>query len=371
VFYTVDTPQREAKEMLSPLHLNTLHLPVLAVSSLVGVLQILQTVSRLDLTQNHCETLHVEIPEIGNIFGLANSLGAVLYTIHVLGKLRRLRGNGITFSVRGLGYGSIIPGLVKPRDNFVCHNNKTVEIDAVTLFIGCCPSTRRFVIPRKAESFQTSHRVFDKFFQISKLAVPPIPAGTLGLHFRGTDRIESGIAAPLTQAEYGILLKDFLTRHHYSTFYIASDVAQFVDMIYAEFPEKELISLNQWRASNRSRTGIHFRKPKNVTIDTMARAALADLVALSRCRTIFKTASSFSAFAKVLNPSVRLLTVTANRVYPLFPEGVSSNEYSDPNMSDEAARILRKAMPKPDGIAVRLDPSALCKSTSCAFLAGE
>jgi len=148
-------------------------------------------------------------------------------------------------------------------------------------------------------------------------------------------------------------------------------VNEFVDLICREFPEKKIIYVDQWRATNRTTRGLHFTSVRNVTTHTMAEAALSDMWALSQCSVVFKTSSSFSAFAKVLNPSVRLLTVSASRLRPFFPEGVASNDYIGREKSTEATQILRRTMKRPhdfDNRSSRQLLSMLCRSSSCTPL---
>jgi len=201
--------------------------------------------------------------------------------------------------------------------------------------------------------------------------VPIISDGTLGLHYRGTDRAALGVSTWISPAEFVVVLRDFLVRNTFSTFYVASDVQEFVDLIAHNFSHKRIITFNQWRASEHSVSGIHFTKVENVSTESMAKAAFTDLLALSQCSVILKTSSSFSAFAKVLNPAVKLLTITANGMRPFFPEGVSSSYYSDSVTSKHAARILQRTLRRPDKYETRSSRqvlSSLCSSSTCYSL---
>jgi len=317
-----------------------------------------------------CSSYMVSIAAEHNLFGLTNSLGAVLFTIHVLESLKNTSPADISFSVNGNGYGSIIPGLVKPTNQTPCRSNP-IQINAIPVLLGCCPAMRKFSIPRSESSFEVMHELFQRYFQIIPLPLPDVPEGTLGLHYRGTDRIGSGMSAYLSIEEFVLLLTDFLTRNTFYFFYIASDVQEFVNSIYRHFPEKHLMSLDQQRSTNGSSEGLHFTKAINATTEAMALAAMIDLLTLSRCAVVFKTASSFSSFAKVLNPNVKLITVTSSRFDPLFPEGVPTNYYSSQCASPEAAQILRRTLERPKDVATRsarLFPSTLCRAAACSFL---
>jgi len=316
-----------------------------------------------------CRVFTVNVSPEENVLGLANSIGAVLFTIRVLEGLLNASSHQITFNVAANGYGNIVPGLFQPRHQISC-SNIAVPVDAIPVFLGCCHGTEQFKVPRKAESYQMVHDVFQKYFKIKELPFPLIPNATLGLHYRGTDRMASGMTVPISQAEFVIMLKDFLVHHSFTTFYVASDVEDFVKLLYREFPTHNIISFDQRRASSNSSRGLHFTLMDAATTEVMAEAALIDLVSLSRCTHVFKTSSIFSAFAKVLNPSVKLLTVSGNGLYPLFPEGVSTNEYSMMNMSQAAADILHRTMTKPKDYLARSAayPAAVCRLANCSWL---
>jgi len=278
--------------------------------------------------------------------------------------------HNLLFSVDAAGYGSIIPELIQTKHKLTAINTLT-RVDAIPVFLGCCPETKTVIMPSTDRSFLIAHDIFLKYFHIEAANMPVIPSDTLGLHYRGTDRMASGLGRRMTPSEFVIVLNDFLSRNAFSTFYVASDVDEFVQLIFHEFAEKQLITFDQFRASNHSKSGIHLSKVSRATRESMAEAALTDLWSLSRCAVIFKTSSSFSAFAKVLNPSVSLLTVTGNAVRPFFPEGVESNEYSEPGMSNHSKEILRRTLGKQHNYGNRSSRqllSALCRPSSCNFL---
>jgi len=292
-----------------------------------------------------CQAYLINVPSDKNFFGLGNTLASVIFTIRALEGLFDISSQNMTFSIRGRGYGDVIPGLLEPVHSVTCRNQ--IQIDAIPLFVGCCSSTDAFILPKVQHSFHVAHAVFFEYFRVAKLAEPVIPVGTLGLHYRGTDRIASGMTFGLSPVEFVVLLKDFLSRNSFQALYVASDVQTFVDLISYEFPYHQRVSFDQRRGSSGSITGLHFLRMVNVSKGAMGRAAFIDMLALSKCAAIFRTTSSFSAFAKVLNPSIKLVTITANRVQPFFPEGVPSNDYLGLRASPEAKAILRRTMRRP------------------------
>jgi len=309
-----------------------------------------------------CAGYLIEIPGQTNIFGLANTLSSVLFSIRAMLGVMNISGDELSFKIEASGYGNVIPKMIQPRHTSKCFG-PAIHVDAIYIFLGCCPETHPFVVPRTEDSFQLLHNIFSEYFQIGLSNVQQIPPGTLGLHYRGTDRMNVGDAVFLSPTEFLVLLNDFLSHNWFQTIYVASDTNEFVELIYRTLPEKRLLSLNQIRATAGSAVGLHFQVSDNGT-NSMADAAMADLLALSRCSCIFKTASTFSAFAKVLNPNLELVTVTAAGLRAPFPENVLSNEYE--GHSARAKLILNRTLQRPstydaEGTQVK---DSICRSRS-------
>jgi len=297
---------------------------------------------------DNCKAYLVNVPTATNIFGLANTLGAVLFSIRVLTALPDICNEHILFQVEGPGYGTLIPGILIPRYGTTTSGSTCMQVesvDAISLFLGCCPGTDEFVVPRKQGSFKLMHDLFSNYFGIKQFMLPVIQPGTLGLHYRGTDRMLGGESVFLSIAEFVVLVKDFLSHDPFESIYIASDTAEFVDLIYNEFSDKKLLSFDQFRAPTGTDVGLHFAPRTNATINQMSTAAMIDLLSLSRCSVILKTASTFSAFAKIINPSVILQTVTTSAFRAPFPEDVPSNQYA--GHSSEAKLILKRTLQRP------------------------
>jgi len=293
----------------------------------------------------------IAMPTEDNVFGLANSMGAVLSSILILENIVNTTSKiPVSFQVDGRGYGRIVPGLFNPLSTGTCSGK---HVDAISLFLGCCSGIDPLNIPRREQSFLRMHDVFVKYFSIADTIMTDFPADTLGLHYRGTDRMSDGESLFLAPDEFVFLLRDFLAHVPTRDMYVASDTVEFVELAYQQFPNMTLHSFNQRRLALNSSTGLHFSPITDVHV--MGHAALTDLVALSRCSVVFKTASTFSAFAKVLNPAVQLLTVTASRFRPPFPEGVLSNNYE--GFSPQAKLLLKRTLTTPpnyEAEAVRL-----------------
>jgi hypothetical protein len=96
--------------------------------------------------------------------------------------------------------------------------------------------------------------------------------------------------------------------------------------VRSAFPQMVVVSLHQPRARADSSVGLFRRgasccRPEQWRLHEqreLAHAAVAEVVALSRCRAVLKTSSALSAFAKVLNPRCDVMCVSAMKV-PWFP----------------------------------------------------
>ena len=158
-------------------------------------------------------------------------------------------------------------------------------------------------------------------------------SGTLGLHYRGTDKkIANWDTNGVSQDEYIILIKDFLKTHNeVSSVFIATDEFSFVKRFQEEFPKIQIINLGE----------VEFHLDSAISA-TKADHALLDCLLLSRCKFMINTSSALSAFAKVFNPELECYRVAASKLFgemPYFPVAYIPKLTSD---NPECKKILNR-----------------------------
>lgn len=141
-----------------------------------------------------------------------------------------------------------------------------------------------------------------------------LPAGTLGVHYRGTDKNLSALDTnPVSIDDMLVLVEDALAgQPGCPAVFVATDEYAFVQAARERFSGLPVINLGEV-AFHKSNPG-HAGK---------ADRALLDCLLLSRCGLVLKCSSALSGFAKVLNPSLACYRVSASKVFhqvPYFPD---------------------------------------------------
>jgi hypothetical protein len=136
---------------------------------------------------------------------------------------------------------------------------------------------------------------------------------TLGLHFRGTDKVTSlWDTNPIRHDEFLELIADFLETHKdVEKMFVATDDPTFIGAVGCRFPSIPLLT-----------TGPGISHKEAAGREGKADHAVLDCVLLARCRWVLKTSSALPAFAKVLNPDLEIYRVAASKLFdsmPYFP----------------------------------------------------
>jgi hypothetical protein len=143
---------------------------------------------------------------------------------------------------------------------------------------------------------------------------PPL----IGCHYRGTDKTIE--AERVSYADVLQVLREQIEKTGPdTTLFIASDEAGFVEYLASNLPKIKLVSA----AHKRSTT----TKPLHTKVDDFGRQraieALTDCLLLSRCSTLVKTPSLLSTWAKIFNPTVRIVALgRPNPNATWFPENL-------------------------------------------------
>jgi len=154
-----------------------------------------------------------------------------------------------------------------------------------------------------------AHDIFFEYFDISEDILQAVEiikkefgAKTLGIHFRGTDKLGSE-ASYISKEDVVKNITSFLSTNEFDTIFIISDDEIFITNIKntSFFSEKKLVFTNSLR-SNDNRP-VHLKKENNID---RAKEAMIDSLALSNCNYVIKTSSCLSDWVKIWNPAIEV-----------------------------------------------------------------
>ena len=152
-------------------------------------------------------------------------------------------------------------------------------------------------------------------------------AGTLGVHYRGTDQFTiHNESTPVTIGEFLLVLDDFLqATPGVRQVFAASDDANFIAQLHSFCFEHQLPSLCHLhiRSVDGCETYTHHPWSQN---RLYAHEALRDCLTLAKCEWLLANYSSLSAWAKVVNPHLKSYRMSACTIYGTerggaFPHG--------------------------------------------------
>lgn len=163
------------------------------------------------------------------------------------------------------------------------------------------------------------HRLWHAYFRVPARIVAradavALPPGTLGLHYRGTDKnLALRETNPVDIEDFLLLAEEFLSeRPEWHTVFMATDDHAVVTRARQRLVGKTIINLGE----------VSFHKGPTIDGDRADRALL-DCLLLSRCAAVLKCSSALSGFAKVLNPALDCYRVSACKMFgdvPYFPD---------------------------------------------------
>lgn len=143
-----------------------------------------------------------------------------------------------------------------------------------------------------------------------------IDNSTLGVHYRGTDKIVSyWDSNEISSLEMLTIVKEFLADNpDLRSVFLTTDQADVLDLFRSEL-SVPIVNFG---------VGEHHKTEQDPTAQDFSRSdqALVDCLALSRCGAVLLTSSALSAFSKVFNPSVRAYRCAASKMLwdgPYFP----------------------------------------------------
>jgi hypothetical protein len=254
--------------------------------------------------------------------------------LYYLEKQNKIKENSkIKFNVQTLSYDNLIPTFIVPKYNWDVKDLNNPKILNIKTF----KKNESIDFDFNENSFSTSNVIFNKYFRFSDFIeqnLPLIQSNTLGIHYRGTDKnIDNFQANPMTQENFFMIIDDFLHKNkEIKDIYSCSDEESFIDNIRKRYPSHNIIQYNQTRAYFRIGKDIEKANQEKMTI-----AAIIDMLALSKCQTVIKTSSALSAFSKIINPNLKLYTVSAMK-QKWFPAGLVEPYRTN---SDTVNKILK------------------------------
>jgi hypothetical protein len=245
----------------------------------------------------------------------------------------------IVFDINTKLYDNLIPKYIVPHKLY----DKKELNSPILLNLKQYKLSNRLDYPFHEHSFTVANYIFQKYFTIRSDILKYIPVldfeTTLGIHFRGTDKHASGEANIITQDEYLTIIDDYLQNNNsIKTIYCCSDEDTFINICKQRFYDKNIVQYCQKRSN--SSDALHKTICMQEETEEHCIAAIVDMIALSRCKTILKTNSALSAYSKIINPQVQLLTCCAMK-QPWFPTGVVKTYTSSSSKINE---ILSRTM---------------------------
>jgi hypothetical protein len=160
-------------------------------------------------------------------------------------------------------------------------------------------------------------------------------ANTLGVHYRGHDKMNSD-SNPVHYTELLDIIRDFLEqRPELQRVFLATDDYRCYDCLQRNLP-LQIINLGE--------VGFHKATTQIEGLSAKGDRAMLDCLLLSRCRAVLKTSSALSGFAKILNPELEIYRISASKRFdddPYFPDAyIPRYLSSSPEISAVVDRLM-------------------------------
>lgn len=174
-------------------------------------------------------------------------------------------------------------------------------------------------------TLQDGHRLFHKYLGFNE-AMRNMAVGfakthslgeSLGVHFRGTDKVREARQSSHQQMLDMIAFR--LRDRHFAGIFLATDEPAFEDAVRSTFPETPVSSYNE-AALSRSDGPIHFSGGDGFL---KGREAVLNMMLLSNCAELVRTPSLLSGWAQVLSPQMptQIINADGSRT-ATFPDGL-------------------------------------------------
>jgi len=198
---------------------------------------------------------------------------------------------------------------------------------------------KNFIEYKKLDSdFQYAHNLFFKYFDFSPdiyLEANNISdlfsnKKILGLHFRGTDKLNVNWADHISADNFLLVIDDYLTKNQVDGIFFCTDSLHFKNQMISKYSNKYILYYNQNQYV--SEKPLHLSRLTILENLTKAirhgspleeelqqeciinehelKQVIVDSIVLSRCSNVIKTHSLVSSFSKIINPELEIYRIS-------------------------------------------------------------
>lgn len=248
----------------------------------------------------------------------------------------------VIFDINTLNNKNLIPKFIQPKKSYDIE--ESAECILVSLRRYKKRNKRNPCFKLNEESFKLANKVFEKYFTFNEFILDELNSlnidnRALGVHFRGSDKNydNSKEANSISKSEMLLIVQDYVERNEVPQIFCCSDEQEFVTRLKGLYPYR-VIEYKQKRLSSSSEQALHFsgQFSNDADMDALTYSNIIDMLALARCNTVLKTSSAFSSFSKILNPALKLYTVSSMKL-PYFPAAVAERYQS-------SSKIIKKIL---------------------------
>lgn len=176
--------------------------------------------------------------------------------------------------------------------------------------------------------FELANKMWYTFFKFSPYIINKVDknledldmAETIGIHYRGTDKIETEGGYINTQL-FTKIVDDYLkSKNQIKNIIILTDEKKILLELKKHYEDNYNVIYDKELYESNHNDILFFNNIKNsVDIDKHYEQALIDTITLSKCSLVFKTASALSAWAKILNPNIEIYRISSF-IHDWFPD---------------------------------------------------
>lgn len=177
--------------------------------------------------------------------------------------------------------------------------------------------------------FYNASRLWKKFFSFSNDVYDKVEyfiqdidmERTLGLHYRGTDKIDTE-GGYINSEIFINIVDDYLSKNEskIDNIIIFSDEKVVLNDLFTHFEDKYKVYFDYDFFISKNEDLLFSNNIKNnIDVDKHLLNTLRDMIVLSKCKVILKTSSQLSAWPKIINPEVEIYRVSSF-IHDWFPD---------------------------------------------------
>lgn len=186
--------------------------------------------------------------------------------------------------------------------------------------------------------FDSANKLWNKYFRFSPDILNKVDnyingldmKKTLGIHYRGTDKINTE-GGYINTSLFTSVLDDYLLSNKIDNIIIFTDEKKSIIDIKTHYQEKYNIIYSKDLYNSKHSDILFFNNIKNnINLENHYINALIDMIVLSKCSVVFKTASALSAWSKILNIDIEIYRISSF-IHDWFPDSRIPLYKSDDN----------------------------------------